>query len=384
MSNKRPKTPLGSLGLKQGPPTKNKVPFSYRWQLVNSHFQKDKGKVFSCFSCGGGSTMGYKLAGFDVIGFNEIDPKMAQIYIANHNPKHRFIEPIQDFIKRDAFPDELYNLDILDGSPPCSSFSMSGKREKDWGKKKVFREGQAEQVLDTLFFDFIALAKKLQPKVVIAENVNGILYGGAIDYAKKIVTDFDAAGYTVKEYVLKAVDMGVPQRRERVFFIAIRKDLQQTLPAEPGMLFSDFPAIDLKFNTPEIPFSDIRNDKINDAGWTDQDEYVWKYKKRGDRNYANVLTRVDDHYSCFNSTFIYDHKAVPTISATEGSKLTLFSAGRRMNSEEMILAQSFPLDYDFLTDRCSDKQYVLGMSVPPLMIANIADRIYRDWRSIFK
>ena len=49
-------------------------------------------------------------------------------------------------------PQELYELDILDGSPPCSSFSMAGNREKDWGKDKVFREGQAMQVLDTLFF----------------------------------------------------------------------------------------------------------------------------------------------------------------------------------------------------------------------------------------
>lgn len=50
--------------------------FSYNWTLKDANFTKDKGKVFSCFACGGGSTMGYKLAGFDVIGCNEIDPKM--------------------------------------------------------------------------------------------------------------------------------------------------------------------------------------------------------------------------------------------------------------------------------------------------------------------
>ena len=48
--------------------------FNYRWTLADANFTKDKGKVFSCFACGGGSTMGYKLAGFDVIGCNEIDP----------------------------------------------------------------------------------------------------------------------------------------------------------------------------------------------------------------------------------------------------------------------------------------------------------------------
>ena len=104
-----------------------------------------------------------------------IDKKMIEVYKLNHNPKYSFHESITTFAKRKDLPKELYELDILDGSPPCSSFSMAGNREKDWGKEKIFREGQAEQVLDTLFFDFIDLAKELQPKVVVAENVKGLL-----------------------------------------------------------------------------------------------------------------------------------------------------------------------------------------------------------------
>lgn len=68
--------------------------------------------------------MGYKLAGFDVIGCNEIDPKMMAAYRANHTPSFSFLEPIQTFKMRDDLPPELFDLDILDGSPPCSSFSM--------------------------------------------------------------------------------------------------------------------------------------------------------------------------------------------------------------------------------------------------------------------
>jgi DNA (cytosine-5)-methyltransferase 1 len=199
--------------------------FPYNWTLKDAVFTKDKGKVFSCFSCGGGSTMGYKLAGFDVLGCNEIDPKMMAAYVENHNPKYSFLEPIQNFKLRNDLPEELYNLDILDGSPPCSSFSISGNREADWGKEKKFREGQAEQILDTLFFDFIDLAKKLQPKVVVAENVKGLLQGDAKSYVLKIYEDFDAAGYMVKHFLLDSSTMGVPQKRERVFFLAIRKDI---------------------------------------------------------------------------------------------------------------------------------------------------------------
>ncbi len=221
----------------------NNHKFPYNWTLKDANFTKDKGKVFSCFACGGGSTMGYKLAGFDVLGCNEIDPKMMGAYIANHNPKYSFLEPIQTFKERNDLPQELYELDILDGSPPCSSFSMAGNREKDWGKEKKFREGQAKQILDTLFFDFIDLAKKLQPKIVIAENVKGLLFGSAKSYVKRIYESFDLAGYYVQHFLLDASKMGVPQRRERVFFIALRKDLAES-----------YPFLDLQFNEEPINF----------------------------------------------------------------------------------------------------------------------------------
>jgi DNA (cytosine-5)-methyltransferase 1 len=167
--------------------------------------------------------MGYKRAGFDVIGMNEIDPKMADAYVVNHNPKHAFIEPIQTFKDREDLPNELFDLDILDGSPPCSSFSMAGNRDKDWGKEKKFNEGQAEQVLDTLFFDFIDLAKRLQPKIVLAENVKGMLLGEAKEYVREVYKQLDEAGYYVQHWLLNGADMGLPQRRERVFFIQCAK-----------------------------------------------------------------------------------------------------------------------------------------------------------------
>jgi len=251
--------------------------FPYKWTLKDAIFTKDKGKVFSCFSCGGGSTMGYKLAGFDVIGCNEIDPKMMEAYIANHNPKYPFLEPIQTFKNRTDLPKELYELDILDGSPPCSSFSMAGNREKDWGKEKKFREGQANQVLDTLFFDFIDLTKKLQPKVVIAENVKGIILGDARKYAIKILEDFDKAGYDTQYFLLDASDMGVPQRRERVFFIGFRKDLAEQFLYQQDM-FTQMPKIEMEFNENKIPYKEIREEtgNIDAIGLSTMISKYWK------------------------------------------------------------------------------------------------------------
>ena len=98
-----------------------------------------------------------------------------------------------DFLKEDL-PEELYALDILDGSPPCSVFSTAGEREAGWNKEKVFREGQAKQKLDDLFFHFIAIAKRLQPKVVVAENVSGLIKGNAKGYVNEIFKAFREAG----------------------------------------------------------------------------------------------------------------------------------------------------------------------------------------------
>ena len=82
--------------------------YPYRWSLEDAVFTKDKGKVFSCFACGGGSTMGYKIAGYDVIGCNEIDPRMMKCYETNHHPQYSYLEDIRDLVKRNNLPEELY------------------------------------------------------------------------------------------------------------------------------------------------------------------------------------------------------------------------------------------------------------------------------------
>lgn len=354
--------------------------FNYNWTLADAKFTKDKGKVFSCFACGGGSTMGYKLAGFDVIGCNEIDPKMMSAYIENHKPKYSFLEPIQTFKLREDLPEELYQLDILDGSPPCSSFSMTGNRDKDWGKDKKFREGQACQVLDTLFFDFIDLAKKLQPKIVVAENVKGLLLGNAKKYVIEIYKQFESAGYYCQHFLLDASKMGVPQRRERVFFIALRKDLADPYLYQKDM-FTIMPKLEMKFNEKEIALNDIRNDDYNDESCelTDCNIGIWKNRIFGDSDFSCTLGRTENRpNSRFNTNYLYGHRALNTLSIKKTD--ILFDTPRHCNFIETIHAQSFPTDYDFLN---IPFRYLIGMSVPPVMMANIATEIYTQWRNVF-
>ena len=353
--------------------------FNYRWNLKDATFTKDKGKVFSCFACGGGSTMGYKLAGFDVLGCNEIDPTMIGAYKVNHNPKYAYLEPIQDFKNRKDLPKELYELDILDGSPPCSSFSMAGKREKDWGKEKKFREGQAEQVLDTLFFDFIDLAKELQPKVVIAENVKGLLMGNAKEYVKKIYEDFDKAGYYLQHHLLDASKMGVPQKRQRVFFIAIRKDLATKVNNIDE--FTRVPKLNLEFNEPPIPFGEIYQKGVASTKH-EQDSRLhnwWKERLTTDKSIGSIVKRLENRNSMFSVMLINNKDVAPTF--TRQDRAMLYEEFRSINKEEACMVQSFPLDYDFATKQYG---YLIGMSVPPIMIAQVSSEIYNQWNEIFK
>ena len=350
----------------------------YNWNLKDAIFTKDKGKVFSCFACGGGSTMGYKLAGFDVLGCNEIDKKMITAYKANHNPKYAYCEPIQTFKLRDDLPQELYELDILDGSPPCSSFSMSGEREDGWGKEKIFREGQALQVLDTLFFDFIDLAKKLQPKVIIAENVKGLLLGEAKQYVIQIYRQLEEAGYNVQHWLLDASKMGVPQRRERVFFIALRNDLCEQFNHQKDM-FTISPKLNLKFNEPPILFNEFYQKGIDDRGTDFKGKMYnyWEGRKYGDENMGEAVFRIDGKHSYFSNKLLYQDMIPMTITSNNDC-IYLYDEYRRPNKYEACCIGSYPQDYNFTNVRYN---YLIGMSVPPLMIAKIGNEIYKQWLS---
>lgn len=345
---------------------------NYNWKLSEANFTKDKGKVFSCFACGGGSTMGYKLAGFDVIGHNDIDPKMVEVYKENHKPKYSYLESITTFAKRKDLPQELYNLDILDGSPPCSSFSMAGNREKDWGKEKKFREGQELQVLDTLFFDFIDLANELKPKVVVAENVKGLLLGEAKQYVIKIYKAFDEAGYTCQHFLLNASKMGVPQRRERVFFIALRKDLAPKFMQYVDM-FTELPKLELEFNEKEIPFKEIED---NNDFKTKENTVVSKYYDLVKEGQSFSLAHPKGSF--FNDYKVNKEKPLNTITAEVNHGAWHYSIKRMINFEEAKKGGSYPLDYNFLK---LNPKYLIGMSVPPLMTGKIAEQIHKQWLS---
>ena len=349
--------------------TNNKHKFPYKWNLADGYpakgITKNECNVFGTFICGGGSTMGYKLAGFNHLGGVEIDVKVADVYKENHKPKYLFVEDIRAFNKRTDLPTELYNLDILDGSPPCSTFSMAGSREKAWGKSKQFREGQAMQTLDDLVFVYCDTIIKLQPKVFLLENVKGIIQGNAKLYSKQIVQKMTNAGYNVQVFCLNAASMGVPQKRERVFFIGHKNEFK-------------LPKLKLEFNEDLVKFDEIIEDIVfNDL--TKNEQYLWDNKIHGDKDFGAINIRLGNKQNSFTTKILYKDKVCNTVTA--GDNNVLFDIPRKTTKKEVCQIGTYPLDYNF---KALEPKYLIGMSVPPVMTAQISHQIYLQWLSKIK
>ena len=334
---------------------------NYKWYLKDlNKVEKNGCKVFSCFSCGGGSSMGYKLSGYEVIGNCEIDKDTNEMYKLNHNPKYSFNMDIRQFLNLNEYPDELYNLDVLDGSPPCTSFSTAGVRERDWGKQKRFTEGSQLQRLDDLFFPFIELAGKLQPKVIVAENVTGMIKGKARGYVTEVLREYNRHGYNTQIFKLNGATMGVPQKRERIFFISYRKDLS-------------YPKLKLFFNEKPIYFGEYRSSKGVPVTGKDSIRLL-KHRTRKDRNLADIKVRLGEKNSRFNAVIIQDNMVCPTI--TSAGEFFRYTDAQKFSNQDFILSQTFPLDYKFTG---KSVQFTCGMSVPPIMMAKISGEIYKQW-----
>lgn len=344
---------------------KPKKSTDWKWSFSDYPKEKNGLKVFSCFACGGGSTMGYKLCGCEVLGCCEIDPKMNEVYIKNHNPKYNFLMDIREFnnTPNDELPEELFDLDILDGSPPCTTFSMAGEREESWGKKKKFREGQAEQTLDDLSFVFIETVNKLRPKTVIMENVEGLLLGNAWSYVQEIYKQFKDIGYKLNHWLLKGETMGVPQKRHRVFFVAIREDLN-----------IDPTSLDMSFNYEPITYSQIYDGKGRKCD-VDSKTYKLLCECRDEENDLGAAhLRLYGSECFFQNKILKQNEVVMTIRAKSNDFWSKENKAG-MSCGEIISSQTFPQDYDFETFTLSNITYICGMSVPPLMIKRLVTKL---------
>jgi DNA (cytosine-5)-methyltransferase 1 len=325
-------------------------------------------RVMSTFACGGGSSMGYKLAGCEIVAANDIDPEMAWHYQTNLKPPLYYLCPINDLLIRDL-PAELFNLDILDGSPPCSTFSVSGDREKSWGVEKHFREGQTKQVLSDLFFDYLELVNRLRPKVAIAENVKGMIIGNAKGYTRMVMRRFEEIGYRPQLFLINAADCGVPQRRERVFFCALRNDIEAPpLSLNPVHKW-------ISAGEACAGLGSLTEDEKARCKPFPIDKKWWPLTEPGG-NYSKAVKRHTGKSGLYSHSRLSETQPSCTLTS-ESVDRKHWSELRRLTFREYKRLSTFPDDYHAKSEDLG--RYMVGMSVPPKMTQAVALAVISQW-----
>lgn len=344
--------------------------------------------VISTFSGCGGSSFGYKLAGCRVPVACEFIPEAVETYKANSPSTVVVSEDIRQVSGSDLLGRAgllAGELDILDGSPPCSAFSMAGLRDKGWGIEKQY-SGNTSQRVDDLFFEFTRLVDEIQPKVVVAENVAGLTVGDAKGYFKEIWSALESAGpgYVVNAAEIDSDRLGVPQKRKRLIFICVRQDITKKA-RYPQPLNTHVPVAAAIKDLPE-PFpkwEDI------DATPTDQREYdilrpgtrtrqAWDYtdvmKSKGCFRDAYLrLFNKDARYMWFR---VPPNHPSPTITAKIPC-LFRWDVPRTFSIPEIKRLSSFPDDF-IVTGNFKQKWERIGRAVPPMMMGAIANQIVKE------
>jgi len=340
--------------------------------------------AISTFSGCGGSSLGYKMAGFRVLWASEFIPAAQETYRANH-PKTildtRDIRQVKAEEILAAIGMKPGELDLLDGSPPCASFSTAGAREAGWGKVKKYSD--TTQRTDDLFFEFVRLVKGIQPKVFVAENVSGLVKGTAKGYFLEILAALKASGYRVTCRVLDAQWLGVPQQRQRTIFVGVRDDLNID-PVHPKPLAYRYSVRDALpwivsvegangFNGHAYQSSTIQASRpLNVEAETDISRYAigaeWDKLKIGEGSgkYLNLKrTRIDGASHCISAMGGESAGVASVCHPTEKRKFTI---------AELRRICAFPDDF-ILCGSYAQQWERLGRAVPPVMMSHVAATI---------
>jgi DNA (cytosine-5)-methyltransferase 1 len=319
-------------------------------------------KVVSLFSGCGGSDLGI-LGGFDFLGKKyqklpteivfalDNDKKAVQTY--NLNFKHPAVHNNIETVSMKDIPDEV---DIVVGGFPCQSFSTVNPNKDPFDER-----GQ-------LYKYMAIILKQKKPKVFIAENVKGMLtlQNGAI--YKKIEAEFSKAGYVVQHKVINAADYGVPQKRQRVFMLGIRKDIKKIFeyPIETN---SQSPS---KKQTKWVGISKI----IDNLELDDSKYYFSKKAVMGMRSAKNNMKRGLSQNLNEPCLTVTSHLAKVSINSRDPVLLVdkekdLF---RRFTPREAARIQSFPDSFIFSGSE-ADAYRQIGNAIAPVVMWHITKKI---------
>lgn len=333
---------------------------------------KNNPKLISLFSGCGGLDLGFKNAGFDLVWANDFDSDAQAVHALN----------IGEIDGRDILTigeDEIPDGDILTAGFPCQPFSNAGNRKGVHDSRGM------------LYKECLRIIKRKMPKVIVFENVKGLLSTKYIDgrnLVDVIIEDLSTMnniGYNVVYKLLNASDYGVPQNRQRVFFVGVRKDLE---------IIFKFPNKHSKENLTLRHILDIPNDVPNQVDWvlSPQALEMIKYIPEGgswkDVPYERLAPRfqkIRDDMKKYRSPNFYRRFSRDEINGTITASAQPENCGiihpiknRRYTIREVARIQSFPDDFLFIDNspkNITAMYKVIGNAVPVALAQNIATAI---------
>lgn len=346
---------------------------------LEEHFKSNNTnlKAVSFFAGCGGLCYGVKAAGFNIIATNELVGPYREIYKDNF-PNAEFLTNDITQIE-DSELEQVINkhgeLDLMVGGPPCQGFSLAGKRDVNDSR-------------NSLFENYLHIANILKPKVILMENVR--LLTSMKDPDGNLVSDrvlnrFKEYGYISAFFTLNAKDFGVPQHRERVFFIGIRNDLNMQ-PSVPKALIEDSMGSGRTFGDAVSDLEFIESgekcnlDKLHKA--VKHPEHVLRWLvdvsegKSAHENEDESL-RPPSGYNTTYKRQVWNEPAgtvATTYSMISGCRNVHPIATRSLTTREALRLQSFPDSYK-VKGKQGDIRTTIGNAVPPLLAYALAKHI---------
>lgn len=325
-------------------------------------------KVVSTFSGVGGSSLGYKLAGCKVLASLEFIEEARMCYRLNFPGTPIIEKDIRDVTGKeilDLIGLKKGELDILDGSPPCASFSMAGKREKLWGKVKSY--SSTEQRVDDLFDEQIRLISEIMPKAIVLENVKGMTLGMAKELLTNYLKKLQKIGYNLNVEVLNARYFETATSRERLIIIGIRKDLNK-LPSHPKPFCKP---ITFGEATKHITVTEAEKEKLKVT--SKRVLYYLNYTKQGEQ-----CSKYNQNQSYFSHRRASMTKPCPTITTSIDIYHPL--ENRTLTINEIKAISSFPDDFK-IVGNYSQQYERIGRAVPPNLMKHIALHLKKIFES---
>lgn len=334
----------------------------------------DKIKVLDLFAGIGGFSMGFKKAGFEIIcSFDKWKDACE-----THKKNHRFpIRNVDISDRASNYWKEWSEANVIIAGPPCQGFSMAGTRDIEDPRNKLFLA-----VTDA--------TRAINPEIVVIENVKGLLSmenEKGLPVKKYIQEKFESLGYHIHHKVLDASLHNVPQKRERVIFIASKKGLIKFPQPEKkvvtvGNALGNIPEPPLeKANRPETKY---QNYLTSESRILTNHEAVNHSKKVVERmsfvpqggNWKDIPPKVYDVGGKHSNNYRRLHLEEPSITLKHATKSMIIhpTSDRCLTIREVARLQSFPDKFNFYGSKSSIHQQ-LANAVPPNLGLAIAQTI---------